>query len=109
MVEPSTPSSQPLLPKSDQNLVWLDCEMTGLEPERCIPTRAAGGNRLAVHGGDERREVVEQCAGLLGAPDRGWSGRSLGRAGAPGRRRGLRSGDAAGKYQEEETGGEEMA
>ncbi len=33
MVEPSTPSSQPVLPKSDQNLVWLDCEMTGLEPE----------------------------------------------------------------------------
>ena len=25
---PTTP-----LPKSDQNLVWLDCEMTGLDPE----------------------------------------------------------------------------
>ncbi len=24
----------PLLKKSDQNLVWLDCEMTGLDPER---------------------------------------------------------------------------
>lgn len=24
----------PVLPKSDLNLVWLDCEMTGLEPER---------------------------------------------------------------------------
>ena len=23
-----------LLPKSDQNLVWLDCEMTGLDPEK---------------------------------------------------------------------------
>jgi len=23
----------PALPKSDQNLVWLDCEMTGLDPE----------------------------------------------------------------------------
>ena len=23
----------PLLAKSDQNLVWLDCEMTGLDPE----------------------------------------------------------------------------
>jgi oligoribonuclease len=23
----------PLLPKSDKNLVWLDCEMTGLEPD----------------------------------------------------------------------------
>ena len=24
----------PLLPKSDQNLVWIDCEMTGLDPEK---------------------------------------------------------------------------
>ena len=23
----------PVLPKSDLNLVWLDCEMTGLQPE----------------------------------------------------------------------------
>ena len=22
------------LPKSDQNLVWIDCEMTGLDPEK---------------------------------------------------------------------------
>ena len=29
MDEPNTPLS-----KSDKNLVWLDCEMTGLEPER---------------------------------------------------------------------------
>ena len=28
---PST--ATPALPKSDQNLVWLDCEMTGLDPE----------------------------------------------------------------------------
>jgi len=26
-------STAPTLPKSDQNLVWLDCEMTGLNPE----------------------------------------------------------------------------
>ena len=26
-------SPVPTLAKSDQNLVWLDCEMTGLEPE----------------------------------------------------------------------------
>jgi oligoribonuclease len=25
---------EPLLKKSDQNLVWLDCEMTGLDPEK---------------------------------------------------------------------------
>jgi oligoribonuclease len=29
MAQPNTPLS-----KSDKNLVWLDCEMTGLEPER---------------------------------------------------------------------------
>ncbi|MDR3451215.1 MAG: oligoribonuclease [Rhodoferax sp.] len=27
------PEAIPSLPKSDQNLVWLDCEMTGLDPE----------------------------------------------------------------------------
>ena len=33
MAEPSaTPAA--ILDKSDQNLVWLDCEMTGLDPER---------------------------------------------------------------------------
>jgi oligoribonuclease len=26
-------ATTPQLPKSDQNLVWLDCEMTGLEPD----------------------------------------------------------------------------
>ncbi|HEY0201089.1 MAG TPA: oligoribonuclease [Burkholderiaceae bacterium] len=30
---PSTPLAAPSLSKSDQNLVWLDCEMTGLDPE----------------------------------------------------------------------------
>lgn len=29
---PTNPSAD--LPKSDQNLVWLDCEMTGLDPEK---------------------------------------------------------------------------
>lgn len=33
MAEP-TPSTAATLAKSDQNLVWLDCEMTGLDPER---------------------------------------------------------------------------
>lgn len=30
---PSPVSSATLLAKSDQNLIWLDCEMTGLDPE----------------------------------------------------------------------------
>ena len=29
----ASPSSE-TLPKSDQNLVWIDCEMTGLDPEK---------------------------------------------------------------------------
>jgi oligoribonuclease len=33
MAEPSALPATPLA-KSDQNLVWLDCEMTGLDPER---------------------------------------------------------------------------
>ncbi|MBA4267689.1 MAG: oligoribonuclease, partial [Comamonadaceae bacterium] len=28
------PGSSPLLTKSDQNLVWIDCEMSGLDPEK---------------------------------------------------------------------------
>jgi oligoribonuclease len=28
------PEAESLLKKSDQNLVWLDCEMTGLDPEK---------------------------------------------------------------------------
>ena len=30
----STPEASAVLAKSDQNLVWLDCEMSGLDPER---------------------------------------------------------------------------
>jgi oligoribonuclease len=30
----ATTTPPPALEKSDQNLVWLDCEMTGLDPER---------------------------------------------------------------------------
>jgi len=33
MTEQAHPPSD-VLPKSDQNLVWLDCEMTGLDPEK---------------------------------------------------------------------------
>lgn len=28
------PQAAPALAKSDQNLIWLDCEMTGLDPEK---------------------------------------------------------------------------
>ncbi|HYP84849.1 oligoribonuclease [Variovorax sp.] len=31
---PTAPEALPVLAKSDQNLVWLDCEMSGLDPEK---------------------------------------------------------------------------
>jgi oligoribonuclease len=34
MLAPEEQAQQPVLAKSDQNLVWLDCEMTGLDPDR---------------------------------------------------------------------------
>ncbi|MFM9921658.1 oligoribonuclease [Variovorax sp. H27-G14] len=33
-LEPTPPAAVPTLKKSDQNLVWLDCEMSGLDPEK---------------------------------------------------------------------------
>ncbi len=33
MPDSADPIPEPTLKKSDQNLVWLDCEMTGLDPE----------------------------------------------------------------------------
>ena len=34
IIDAPTPAEQPTLTKSDQNLVWLDCEMSGLDPEK---------------------------------------------------------------------------
>jgi len=33
-LDPTTPAAPPVLKKSDQNLLWLDCEMSGLDPEK---------------------------------------------------------------------------
>ncbi len=33
-LDPTPAAPVPTLKKSDQNLVWLDCEMTGLDPEK---------------------------------------------------------------------------
>ena len=30
----SSPAAQPTLAKHDDNLIWLDCEMSGLDPEK---------------------------------------------------------------------------
>ena len=74
--------NEPLLKKSDQNLVWLDCEMTGLDPdiERIIEiavivtgpqlTPRIEGPVLAIHQSDE----------LLGQMDN-WNKGTHGRSG----------------------------
>lgn len=74
--------TEPLLKKSDQNLVWLDCEMTGLDPdkERIIEiavvvtgpqlTPRIEGPVLAIHQSEE----------LLGKMDK-WNKGTHGRSG----------------------------
>ena len=65
------PDAEPLLKKSDQNLVWLDCEMTGLDPdkERLIEiavivtgpqlTPRIEGPVLAIHQSDELLDQMD--------------------------------------------------
>ena len=64
--------TEPLLKKSDQNLVWLDCEMTGLDPEqeRLIEiaiivtgpqlTPRIEGPVLAIHQPDEVLDAMDK-------------------------------------------------
>ena len=61
----------PALPKSDQNLIWLDCEMTGLDPEtdRLIEIAVivtgpdleprVEGPVLVIHQGDEQLDRMD--------------------------------------------------
>ena len=82
MADPITPNPSPPLPKSDQNLVWLDCEMTGLEPEvdRII--------EIAVIVTDAQLEVrvegpvlvIHQSDALLAGMDE-WNTRTHGKSG----------------------------
>ena len=63
--------TEPLLKKSDQNLIWLDCEMTGLDPdkERIIEvavvvtgpqlTPRIEGPVLAIHQSDELLDQMD--------------------------------------------------
>jgi oligoribonuclease len=69
---PDTEPTEPALKKSDQNLVWLDCEMTGLDPEkeRIIEiavivtgpqlTPRIEGPVLAVHQSDELLDQMDK-------------------------------------------------
>ncbi|NMM75519.1 oligoribonuclease [Acidovorax sp. SRB_14] len=77
----TSPTSPPTLAKSDQNLVWLDCEMTGLDPqaERIIEIAVV----VTGPGLEPRIEgpvlVIHQSDELLGKMDawnRGTHGRS---------------------------------
>ena len=66
-----TASAQPTLKKSDQNLVWLDCEMTGLDPERdriieiAVVVTGPGleprieGPVLAIHQSDAQLDLMD--------------------------------------------------
>ena len=77
----AVPSETPVLPKSDLNLVWLDCEMTGLNPEHdriieiaVVVTNAnldirVEGPVFAIHQSDE-------VLGRMDAWNKGTHGRS---------------------------------
>jgi oligoribonuclease len=67
----NTPQAAPALAKSDQNLIWLDCEMTGLDPEvdRLIEiavivtgpelTPRIEGPVLVIHQSDEQLDKMD--------------------------------------------------
>ncbi len=70
MLEIIVPAA-PVLPKNDQNLIWLDCEMTGLDPEvdRLIEiavivtgadlTPRIEGPVLVIHQSDEQLDKMD--------------------------------------------------
>jgi oligoribonuclease len=79
---PDTAASAPTLTKSDQNLIWLDCEMSGLDPEKERLLEIAvviTGPQLT-----PRVEgpviVIHQSDALLGAMD-AWNKGTHGRSG----------------------------
>ncbi len=67
----STTADPQMLAKSDQNLVWLDCEMTGLDPERdriieiAVVVTGPGlaprieGPALAIHQSDAQLDLMD--------------------------------------------------
>ena len=71
MPDTNTPAAPAVLTKSDQNLVWLDCEMTGLEPDTDrlleIAVIVTGPNLepkiegpvFAIHQTDERLDAMD--------------------------------------------------
>src|SRR4051794_30292269 len=67
----AAPPAAPTLDKSDQNLIWIDCEMTGLDPEidRLIEIAVVvtgpnllprmEGPVLAIHQSDEQLDKMD--------------------------------------------------
>lgn len=82
MSSPNIPTANAPLTKSDQNLVWLDCEMTGLDPEHeriieiaVIVTDAKLGQRI-----EGPVLVIHQSDELLGGMD-AWNKGTHGKTG----------------------------
>ena len=79
---PATPADTPTLTKSDQNLVWIDCEMSGLDPEKErlleIAVIITGPNLTPRIEGPVL--VIHQSDAVLGAMDN-WNKGTHGRSG----------------------------
>jgi len=74
--------SPPVLTKSDQNLVWLDCEMTGLNPEteRIIEIAVVVTGPRLEHRTEGPVLVVHQSDALLDSMDK-WNKSTHGKSG----------------------------
>ena len=79
---PDTQAPPTVLAKSDQNLVWLDCEMTGLDPdkERLIEIAIVITGPLLTPRIEGPVLVIHQSDDLLGAMD-AWNKGTHGRSG----------------------------
>ncbi len=82
MSSPSTPSTSVSLAKSDQNLIWLDCEMTGLNPEhdRIIEIALIVTDPLLVQRIEGPVLVIHQSDALLDGMDK-WNKGTHGKSG----------------------------
>jgi len=82
MTSPITPTAIVPLAKSDQNLIWLDCEMTGLNPEhdRIIEIALIATDPLLTQRIEGPVLVVHQSDALLDGMDK-WNKSTHGKSG----------------------------
>lgn len=82
MTSPITPTAPVSLAKSDQNLIWLDCEMTGLNPEhdRIIEIALIVTDPLLVQRFEGPVLVIHQSDALLDGMDK-WNKGTHGKSG----------------------------